>query len=157
MQQIDQNIKILNKQTLYELLSQRFSKDEKKLSDIPNPALLYSASEAAKRIADAIRNKEKISLVGDYDVDGVSSTAIMVDFFRQIPMAARGVGINGFRKFKVPLAGQNGQFTTRSKAGIQGQNRLRRSFRSSSGLKKIQAAKAVPPIKVTPQASMQTA
>ncbi len=87
----------LTKQTLYELLSKRFSKDEKKLSDIPNPALLFNAPEAAQKIAEAIRTNKKITLVGDYDVDGVSSTAIVVDFFRQIPYPLEAIIPNRFR------------------------------------------------------------
>jgi len=73
----------LDKQTIFELLSSRFD-EEKKLSQIPNPALLKDANKAAIRIAQAIRNNEKITLVGDYDVDGVTSSAIMCDFFAQI-------------------------------------------------------------------------
>jgi single-stranded-DNA-specific exonuclease len=75
----------LTKQALFELLSQRFKTEDKKLKDIPSPALLLDANKAAKKIADAIREKKKITLVGDYDVDGVSSCAIVGDFFRQIP------------------------------------------------------------------------
>jgi single-stranded-DNA-specific exonuclease len=85
----------ITKQDLFEILSSRFS-EEKKLSQIPNPALLHDGTKAAKRIADAIRNKEKIVLVGDYDVDGVSSTAIMVDFFRQIPYPLEAIIPNRF-------------------------------------------------------------
>ena len=88
---------IINKQELYELLSSRFSDEDKKLSQIPNPSHLQDASKAAKRIADAIRNREKITLVGDYDVDGVSSTAIMVDFFRQIPYPLEAIIPNRFK------------------------------------------------------------
>ncbi|MDQ7067310.1 MAG: single-stranded-DNA-specific exonuclease RecJ [Sulfurimonas sp.] len=91
------NLENLTKQTLYELLSQRFSADEKKLSEIPNPALLFNAPEAAKKIAEAIKAKKKITLVGDYDVDGVSSTAIVVDFFRQIPYPLEAIIPNRFR------------------------------------------------------------
>jgi single-stranded-DNA-specific exonuclease len=91
------NIPTLTKQELYTLLSQRFAKEEKKLSDIPNPALLHNAPEAAKKIADAIHTNKKITLVGDYDVDGVSSTAIMVDFFRQIPYPLEAIIPNRFR------------------------------------------------------------
>ena len=87
----------LTKQELCTLLSRRFAKEEKKLSDIPNPALMHNASDAAKKIADAIRANKKITLVGDYDVDGVSSTAIMVDFFRQIPYPLEAIIPNRFR------------------------------------------------------------
>ena len=90
------NIPTLSKQDLYELLSLRFPDSDKKLSQIPNPALLQDSSKAAKRIADAIRANERITLVGDYDVDGVSSTAIMVDFFRQIPYPLEAIIPNRF-------------------------------------------------------------
>ena len=90
------NTRILNKQTLFELLSQRFDKEDKKLSQIPNPSLLQDANKAAKKIADAIRANKKITLVGDYDVDGVSSTAIVVDFFRQIPYPLEAIIPNRF-------------------------------------------------------------
>ena len=91
------NTPILNKATLFELLTSRLPKVEKKLSQIPNPAELQDASKAAKKIADAIREKKKITLVGDYDVDGVTSTAIMVDFFRQIPYPLEAIIPNRFK------------------------------------------------------------
>ncbi|MDF1882025.1 single-stranded-DNA-specific exonuclease RecJ [Sulfurimonas sp. MAG313] len=74
----------LSKIRLHEILSQRFSTGFKKLSDIPNPALLHDGLKAAKRIAHAIQNNEKIYIVGDYDVDGVTSTALMIEFFKAI-------------------------------------------------------------------------
>lgn len=90
------NLKNLTKNDLFALLSQRFQNEEKKLSQIPNPELLQDATKASKRIAHAIKNKERITLVGDYDVDGVSSTAIMVDFFRQIPYPLEAIIPNRF-------------------------------------------------------------
>jgi single-stranded-DNA-specific exonuclease len=90
------NPKILNKQALFEILSSRFCEEDKTLSQIPNPALLQDAPKAAKKIAEAITNKQKIVLVGDYDVDGVSSTAIMVEFFRQIPYPLKAIIPNRF-------------------------------------------------------------
>jgi len=86
----------LDKAALYELLASRFKDEDKKLSQIPNPLLLQDADKAAKKIADAIRENKKITLVGDYDVDGVSSTAIMVDFFRQIPYPLEAIIPNRF-------------------------------------------------------------
>jgi len=80
-----QNLKYLTKKQLLQRLQQRFTTTEKKLSHIPSPTLLYNGEKAAKKIALAIQQKKKITLVGDYDVDGVSASAIMVDFFRQIP------------------------------------------------------------------------
>ena len=90
------NLPTLSKSTLFELLSQRFDTQEKKLSQIPNPELLHDAPKAAKKIASAIREKKKITLVGDYDVDGISATAIMIDFFRQIPYPIDAIIPNRF-------------------------------------------------------------
>ena len=87
----------LDKKALFELLSSRFDAQDKKLSQIPSPALLQDAPNAALKIANAIRENKKITLVGDYDVDGVSSTAIMVDFFRQIPYPLEAIIPNRFR------------------------------------------------------------
>jgi len=91
------NTPTLTREELHKLLSQRFTTQDKKLKEIPNPALLHNASDAAKKIADSIRNNKKITLVGDYDVDGVSSTAIMVDFFKQIPYPLEAIIPNRFR------------------------------------------------------------
>ncbi len=91
------NIPKLTKSDLYKILLQRFDTEEKKLSQIPNPALLLNATKAAKKIAEAIQTNKRITLVGDYDVDGVSSTAIMVDFFRQIPYPLEAIIPNRFR------------------------------------------------------------
>jgi single-stranded-DNA-specific exonuclease len=88
-------VQVLDKQKIFELLSSRFD-EEKKLSQIPNPALLKDGVKAASRIAQAIRNNEKIVLVGDYDVDGVTSTAIMCDFFKRIPYPLEAIIPNRF-------------------------------------------------------------
>lgn len=43
-----------------------------------NPFLLKGMQEFAERIRKAIKDKEKILVFGDYDVDGISATAIML-------------------------------------------------------------------------------
>ena len=78
------NAPTLDLEALKRKLDERFSDGFSKLSDIPNPSLLLNAPKAAKRIADAIRNKERITLVGDYDVDGVTATSIVTLFFKEI-------------------------------------------------------------------------
>lgn len=87
---------ILNKSMLFELLSRRFNGEEKKLSQIPNPSLLHNAHKAAQKIASALKERKKIALVGDYDVDGICATAIVVDFFRQIPYPIEAIIPNRF-------------------------------------------------------------
>lgn len=79
------DVPLLDKSSLERLLNQRFGTGFDKLSDIPDPALLVDAEKAAERIATAVRRGERIALVGDYDVDGVTSTALVTLFFRQIP------------------------------------------------------------------------
>src|SRR5574338_571125 len=46
--------------------------------DVAHPTLLKGAETAAQRIIQAIHNKEKILIFGDYDVDGVTSTSLML-------------------------------------------------------------------------------
>ena len=49
---------------------------------MPNPSSLTDMDKAARIIADAILAHEKIAIYGDYDVDGITSTAIMVKYLR---------------------------------------------------------------------------
>ena len=89
-------MRLLDKSSIEALLRERFSQGEKRLSDIPDPALLKDAPKAAARVARAIHNHERIAVVGDYDVDGVVSTAIMVDFFKRIDYPLQAVIPNRF-------------------------------------------------------------
>lgn len=57
---------------------------EPKLSNLmPNPSVLKDMDKACIRIADAIVNKEKIGIIGDYDVDGATSSALMRLFLEE--------------------------------------------------------------------------
>src|SRR5438105_6079003 len=47
------------------------------LHHLHQPAMLPGAVRAAERIDQAIRNREKIVVYGDYDVDGITATAIL--------------------------------------------------------------------------------
>lgn len=49
-----------------------------------DPFLLKGMDRAVSRIKEAIFNKEKICIYGDYDVDGVSSTSILKIYFDSI-------------------------------------------------------------------------
>ncbi len=48
-----------------------------KLTDLINPELLPGVKAAALRIKDALAGKQKITLYGDYDVDGITGVAIL--------------------------------------------------------------------------------
>jgi single-stranded-DNA-specific exonuclease len=54
------------------------------LSDLPDPSLFLGMDAAVRRAIAAIRGGERIVAYGDYDVDGVSATALFVSFFRDI-------------------------------------------------------------------------
>ena len=67
-----------------------------------DPFLMKGMSEAVDRIIKAIDGKEKIIIYGDYDVDGISSSSIMVRALRRlgadvryyIPSRDEGYGFN---------------------------------------------------------------
>lgn len=52
------------------------------LADLPDPALLKGIGPAVARIVQALESGEKITAYGDYDVDGVTSTTLLVSFLR---------------------------------------------------------------------------
>ncbi|MDH5464139.1 MAG: single-stranded-DNA-specific exonuclease RecJ [Thiovulaceae bacterium] len=86
----------LTPEKIHQKLRERFDGDFKRLSDIPDPALLHDGLIAAKRIAHAITNNQSITVVGDYDVDGVTSTSIMIDFFKIINYPLKTIIPNRF-------------------------------------------------------------
>ncbi|MCC8137464.1 MAG: single-stranded-DNA-specific exonuclease RecJ [Clostridiales bacterium] len=47
------------------------------LSDLHDPALMKGCPEAAALLAEKIRTKKKIRIIGDYDIDGVCATYIL--------------------------------------------------------------------------------
>jgi single-stranded-DNA-specific exonuclease len=47
---------------------------------LPDPRSFTDMDAAANRIADAIQRGEKVAIFGDYDVDGASSSALMMRF-----------------------------------------------------------------------------
>ncbi|MBR3147860.1 MAG: single-stranded-DNA-specific exonuclease RecJ [Alphaproteobacteria bacterium] len=51
---------------------------------MPDPSVLKDMDIATRVIADSICNGEKIAIYGDYDVDGITSTAIFVKYLRGI-------------------------------------------------------------------------
>ncbi len=54
------------------------------LENVHDPFLMRGMDVAVRRIVRAIQNNETITVYGDYDVDGVTSAALMVHFFREL-------------------------------------------------------------------------
>lgn len=50
------------------------------LSDLHNPYLLSGMKRAVTRICKALQAEEQIVVYGDYDVDGIASTSLLVDY-----------------------------------------------------------------------------
>jgi|GEM_PF-4857692 len=50
------------------LLFQRFEEGFLSLRDLPQPSQFKDMDRATERIVSAIQNKEKITIIGDYDV-----------------------------------------------------------------------------------------
>ena len=51
---------------------------------IRNPMSMLDMDKASERIVSAIEKKEKIAVYGDYDVDGISSTAWLYEFLESV-------------------------------------------------------------------------
>lgn len=51
---------------------------------MPDPSVLMDMDKAASIIADAICENKKIAIYGDYDVDGITSTAVFVKYLREL-------------------------------------------------------------------------
>lgn len=87
----------ITKKELFNLLRARHE-DQKysKLAQLPTPDSFKDIHKATKRIRKAIESNEQITIVGDYDVDGVVSTTIIVDFFRKINVDVKFIIPNRF-------------------------------------------------------------
>ncbi len=54
------------------------------INDMYNPFLLKDMEKAVERIVSAIEARERIVVFGDYDVDGITSTSVLFDFFGKL-------------------------------------------------------------------------
>jgi len=78
-------------QNIEELLLERFWEEhlvEKTIDDLHDPYLLKDMEKAVERIKQAKKDDEKVMIFGDYDVDWVTSTSILMHFFQKINLKA---------------------------------------------------------------------
>ena len=54
------------------------------LEKLPNPNLMYGIKKSVERIIQAVGKNEKIVIYGDFDCDGITSTAILYSFLFSI-------------------------------------------------------------------------
>ena len=90
-------VKPLTLPALDTLLQNRFKEGFLSLKDLPQPSTFKDMDRATERIVQAINNKEKITIIGDYDVDGVTSTTLMKLFFEEIDYPIEWIIPNRFK------------------------------------------------------------
>ena len=74
-------------QDIESILVQRFedpSELNMTIDDLHDPFALKDMWKAVERLLQAKENDEKVMIFGDYDVDGVTSTSILMHFFKKI-------------------------------------------------------------------------
>ena len=50
---------------------------------LPNPSSLRDMERAAERLIAAVKRRERIAVFADYDVDGGTSAALLIDWLHQ--------------------------------------------------------------------------
>ena len=73
-----------------------------KLADLFDPFLLKGAAVAVERLQRALVDRDPICVYGDYDVDGVTSTALLVSILRKFAAFAPGAAKPARVDFYVP-------------------------------------------------------
>lgn len=71
-----------NKSAFEKILENRQFLTSSELNDFHDPFLFEDMEKACERIEKAIQNRERIIVFGDYDLDGISGTAILVHTLR---------------------------------------------------------------------------
>ncbi|MCX5807432.1 MAG: single-stranded-DNA-specific exonuclease RecJ [Proteobacteria bacterium] len=73
-----------------------------RLDDLSDPFMLPDMEKGVERVIKAITERQKICIYGDYDADGITSTALMINFFTHLgqspevylPKRQEGYGLN---------------------------------------------------------------
>ncbi|MDR1390765.1 MAG: single-stranded-DNA-specific exonuclease RecJ [Holosporales bacterium] len=63
--------------------------DSKLKNTIPNPSLFLDMDKGVSRIIEAIEKKQQIMIIGDYDVDGITSTYTMIRYLADIGISPK--------------------------------------------------------------------
>ena len=58
------------------------------LADLHDPFLMQGMEKAVSRLAKAVADGETLCVYGDYDVDGITSTVLLTEFFRSIGLSS---------------------------------------------------------------------
>lgn len=61
-----------------------------RMKNLPDPSLLSDMERAVSRLVAAIEAEEPIGVFGDYDVDGITSSALLFRYFEMLGVPLRG-------------------------------------------------------------------
>lgn len=101
---------------------------------IPDPSLILDMDKGVKRVIEAIKNNQQITILGDYDVDGITSTCLIVKYFRYI-----GLPI----KFYIPNRFSDGYGISENSIEIVVQNKTDLLITVDSGINAIDEVEKV--------------
>jgi single-stranded-DNA-specific exonuclease len=108
-----------------------------RLADMPDPFLLRDMEKAVDRLALAVRSGEPIAVHGDYDVDGMTGTALLVETLRRfggivdyfIPLRLKdGYGLSGEALQRAATAGAKVAVSVDCGVSAQGEALLAREI-----------------------------
>jgi single-stranded-DNA-specific exonuclease len=80
------------------------------LSRLHDPFAFTEMTRAVERVREAVRRGQKVMIHGDYDVDGISATVLLLKFFAQMQVDARPY---------IPRREHGYSFTDRSVAAVR--------------------------------------
>lgn len=96
-QKIPKAHKTILHESLLQLLKEKDIKTEEEIAEylfptlqsLPDPSLLQGMENATTLVTSALTNKEDIIIWGDYDVDGITGTCLLIKFFELIGRKVR--------------------------------------------------------------------
>jgi len=129
------------------------------LADLVDPYQLHGMQEAVERIINSLERKEKILVYGDYDVDGVTATSLILLFLRDLGFTTHyyipkrveeGYGVNkeSIRKF----SGEGIGLIITVDCGISSVDEI--SYANSLGMSVIVTDHHEPPVKLPEAAAL---
>ncbi len=78
---LDEYFELKKEKLFQQLNSSKQNAQDKLLNLLPEPWSMKDIRKAAQRIVEALEQKQKITIFGDYDVDGTTSCAMLKEFF----------------------------------------------------------------------------
>ena len=102
-----------------------------RLGDLHDPFLMKHMDRAVDRILRALAGKEKICVYGDYDVDGITATAVIYQFLRSVGAACWSGSPSAAKACSsvLPSVGTGGWWGSESPPGHSPDRRRRRRDR----------------------------